>query len=243
MALAGSDARHVVCAALLPCPGMRAKITLAGLAVLLGTAVGCGGATPDSDAGGSGEVGTAPTTAGAATTTAAPVPTTSGSHVIPAGCPRLRDLVVGTPEIPLADFEPELVQLADGHYTSPHGATVELQDPCAVGDLDGDGSADAVGVVQINGGGTGRFFSVVVWLGAGGDELNLATSLALGDRNPVRELSTAADGTLTVVYLTRTDDVPMAEVNVKRTAGYHLTDAGLVEDSHTDEPYNPLNDG
>jgi hypothetical protein len=35
----------------------------------------------------------------------------------------------------------------------------------------------------------------------------------------------------------------MAEVNVKRTAGYHLTDAGLVEDSHTDEPYNPLNDG
>ncbi len=162
---------------------------------------------------------------------------------MPAGCLRLRDLVVGTPEIPLADFEPERVQLADGHYTSAHGATVKLQDPCAFGDLDGDGVADAAGAVQINGGGTGLFYSVVVWRGAGGNALNLATSLALGDRNPVRELATAADGTLTVVYLTRTDDVSMAELNVKRTAHYQLTAAGLVETSHTDEAYNPLNDG
>ena len=220
---------------------MRAKITLAGLVLLVGTAVGCGGTSPGPDAGGAGEVGTPPTTAGAATTTDAPVPT-PGPSVVPAGCPRLRDLLVGTPEIPLADYEPERVQLAGGHYRSARGA-IELQDPCAFGDLDGDGSADAVGAVQINGGGTGFFYTVVVWRGAGANALTLATSLALGDRNPVKQFSTASDGTLTVVYLTRTNDVSMAELNVKRTARYHLTAAGLVEASHTDEPYNPLTDG
>ena len=229
-----------MCTALLPCPGMRAKITLAGLVLLAGTAVGCGGATPKPD--GAGEVGAPPTTAGAATTTAAPVPTSAGSAAVPTGCPRLRDLVVGTPEIPLADYEPERVQLAGGRYKSA-GTTIVLQDPCAFGDLDGDGSADAVGAVQINGGGTGFFYSLVVWRGAAGNALNLGTSLALGDRNPVKQLSTTADGTLTVVYLTRSADASMAVLNVKRTARYHLTAAGLVEASHTDEPYSELNDG
>jgi hypothetical protein len=31
----------------------------------------------------------------------------------------------------------------------------------------------------------------------------------------------------------------MAMVNIKRTAIYRLTDAGLVEQSHTDVPYTP----
>ena len=42
-----------------------------------------------------------------------------------------------------------------------------------------------------------------------------------------------------VVYLTRTADVPMAGLNVRRVANFQLTTGGLIELGHTDYPYTP----
>jgi hypothetical protein len=225
--------------ALLPCPDLRATVRV-GLILILGTVTACGGPAPAPD-GGTGEVGTVTMTPTVATSAPTPVATPSPATGPGVGCPQLRDLPVGTAAVPLADFEPGPVTLAGGTY-SGGGATITLLDPCAFGDLNGDGSADAIGAVEINAGGTGHFYSLVVWLRSGG-AFELETSLALGDRNPVREITGVSAGVVTVVYLTRTDDQPMAALNVKRTATYELTPAGLAETGHTDAPYNPLIDG
>ena len=46
-------------------------------------------------------------------------------------------------------------------------------------------------------------------------------------------------GKATVVYLTRTADVPMAGLNLKRTAIFQLSGGALTEVSHTDVSYTP----
>jgi hypothetical protein len=108
-----------------------------------------------------------------------------------------------------------------------------LQKPCGIGDLDGDGTEDAVGVVSLTSGGTGDFYTLVVWRDKNGKPVCVALA-DLGDRNPVKSISIAAR-IATVVYYTRTSDAPMAELNIKRTATYRLTGSHFTELSHVDE--------
>jgi hypothetical protein len=220
-------------------------LVVAGTAAL-GVLAGCGGpATPaDAGPGGEGVVGTADATAASATATPSAVPSPSSSDTTghsagnPLACSQLPNARVGSAALPLADFEPITVQLSAGRYNGADGAAVELQDPCGIGDLNGDGVFDAMGSVKISRGIAGQFHVLVAWLSNNSGTPQLAGSAALGDRNWVESIE-IADGEATVVYYTRTPEAPMAMVNIKRTAIYELTAAGLVEVSHTDAPYTP----
>src|SRR5205814_4649441 len=128
------------------------------------------------------------------------------------------------------------IPLGGGVWSGEDGWTVTLQKPCGIGDLNGDGAKDAVGVVARTSGGTGDFYTLVVWRDANGQP-ECAAVTEIGDRNPVVSI-TIASQKATVVYLTRTSDQPMAVLNVKRTAVYHLAGSHFTELSHTDAPYS-----
>jgi hypothetical protein len=210
---------------------MRLWVAAAGVVVLASMA-GCGGDTPPADTPGSGSIATIGTASTSPVEETTP-PTPDLTYA------QLRDAVVATSAIRVDGYDSG-VQLSGGVWTSSSdGVQIELLEPHAIGDLDGDGDKDAVGAVRADAGGTGHFYTLVVWLNDGGAPVLAATS-ALGDRNPVVELAIASR-VVTVVYLTRTDDVPLAGVNIRRTATYELTATGssFVETGHTDSPYTP----
>jgi hypothetical protein len=216
-------------------------LLLAGVMVL--SLAGCGAGSDEPS--GSGSVGDAPTTSGTsapadAGTTPPPAPAAT-TPAAPAAasltCGQLATAAVGSASIGLADYDAGPVVLAGGRFTDSTGRLVALQPPCGIGDLNGDGAADAIGAVKISTGGTGQFWTLVAWTNNAGNP-QLAASKAVGDRNPVTDI-TVAGQRATVVYLTRTADVPLAGVNVKRTAIYQLSGGSLTEVSHTDAPYTP----
>ncbi|MFB9545563.1 hypothetical protein [Micromonospora sagamiensis] len=146
-------------------------------------------------------------------------------------CGDLRDAQVGSSTVRYQGY-PDHLPLHEGRWSGEDGATVLLQEPCAIGDLDGDGAADAVGAVMLETGGTGRFWSLVVWRNVGG-EPRYVTVTDLGDRTPVQSIR-ITDRKATVVYLTRAADAAMAELNIRRTAVHRLSGSRFPEVSHTD---------
>ena len=143
---------------------MRARATIVAVLVL-GALAGCGGEEPGRTDG-TGTLGEAPASAspsaapsGGPTATAPPSDTTGHSAGNPLACRQLPDARVGSAGLPLADYAPGPVQLSGGRFDGP-GGLVELQPPCGVGDLNRDGVFDAMGVVKITTGGTGRFYTL-----------------------------------------------------------------------------------
>lgn len=168
---------------------------------------------------------------------ASPAPAPSSAAAAPAlTCDQLKHASVGSQTVSYNGYH-DSIPLGDGVWSGEDGATVTLQPQCGIGDLDGDGAQDAVGVVALTTGGTGDFTTLVVWRDAAG-EPDFVALADLGDRNPVVSITVAAQRA-TVVYLTRTDGTPMAMINVRRTAVYHLVGAHFTEISHTDTPYSP----
>ncbi|SCG61714.1 hypothetical protein [Micromonospora halophytica] len=151
-------------------------------------------------------------------------------------CAQLADAQLGSAAAPYNGY-PDHIPLTAGVWNGEDGATVELQKPCATGDLDGDGAADAVGTVRLRAGGTGQFWTVVVWRNSGGEPAYQAL-LDLGDRTPVTSVSVSGQRA-TVVWLTRSDGRSMAELDIRRTSVYRLSGTTLVEVGHTDAPYTP----
>jgi len=86
----------------------------------------------------------------------------------------------------------------------------------------------------LSSGGTGNFYSLAVWRSVAGAPI----FTSVGDRNPVVAI-TIAGQKATVVYLTRTEDLPPIAVNIKRTVVHKLSGSSLVELSHIDAPYTP----
>jgi hypothetical protein len=150
-------------------------------------------------------------------------------------CAQLAYAAVGSATISYNGYH-DSIPLGGGRWSGEDGATVTLQKPCGIGDLNGDGAKDAVGVVALTTGGTGTFYTLVVWRNAAGQP-ECAALADLGDRNPVLSVSVSAQRA-TVVYLTRTDGSPMAMVNVRRTAVHRLVGTNVTEVSHTDVPYS-----
>ncbi|SCL63083.1 hypothetical protein GA0070606_3735 [Micromonospora citrea] len=167
-------------------------------------------------------------------TRATPTPRRTARPADRLTCADLRSAEVGSRQVRFRGYA-DPIPLAGGRWAGGDGSTVELQKPCAIGDLDGDGADDAVGVVMLNGGGSGSFFTLAVWRNVGGDPAYQAQT-DLGDRTPVTSVS-VRDGRATVVYLTRTPDSAMAELNIRRTASYQLSGTSLTERGHTDAPY------
>ncbi|MEU4779649.1 hypothetical protein [Micromonospora sp. NPDC023633] len=131
----------------------------------------------------------------------------------------------------------EPIPLVDGMWSGEDGTVVHMQQPCAIGDLTGDEAADALVPVLMDGGGTGKFWQVVMYGNIDGKPVYV-TMLDIGDRTPVESVSISSRRA-TVVYLTRPEDASSAEVAVRRTAVYQLSGSRLVEISHTDTPYTP----
>ncbi|MEH0842599.1 hypothetical protein V6U81_09440 [Micromonospora sp. CPCC 205711] len=183
-------------------------------------------------------------------TTAAPVapaPTTKAPLKPPAPkpsapvapaltCKQLLGAHLGSAKVRYNGY-PDYIPLLDGIWNGEDGASVELQKPCGIGDLDGDRAADAVGVVTLRAGGVGLFWTVVVWHNSAGKPA-YRTLVDLGDRNPVTSISVGGQKA-TVVWLTRSDGKSMAELDIKRTTVYKLSGTTLTEVGHTDAPYTP----
>ncbi|MEW2376939.1 hypothetical protein AB0883_12650 [Micromonospora sp. NPDC047812] len=131
----------------------------------------------------------------------------------------------------------EPIPLVDGMWSGEDGTVVHMQQPCAVGDLTGDEAADALVPVLMDGGGTGKFWQVVMYGNIDGRPVYV-TMVDIGDRTPVESVSIRSRRA-TVVYLTRPEDASSAEVAVRRTAVYELSGSRLVEVSRTDTPYTP----
>ncbi|MGW4501160.1 hypothetical protein ACWENR_21425 [Micromonospora sp. NPDC004336] len=167
-------------------------------------------------------------------TRATPTPRRTARPADKLTCAELRSAQVGSRQVRYNGYA-DPIPLAGGRWAGGDGTTVELQKPCAIGDLDGDGADDAVGVLVLNGGGSGSFFTLAVWRNVGGDPAYQAQT-GLGDRTPVTSVS-VRDGRATVVYLTRTPGSAMAELNLRRTASYQLRGTSLTELRHTDAPY------
>ncbi len=221
--------------------GQRAAVALGGLLLCL---AGCASTTGTTGTGALNPVASTPA-ASATPSTAQPsaassaptqAPSAPATHTAPAvaplKCSQLKSAEVGSKTVSYNGYHDSIPLGGLGLWSGEDGNTVTLEKPCGIGDLDGDGAADAVGVVSLTSGGTGDFYTLVVWHNDHGNPVCVAVA-DLGDRNPVGTIQ-IANGKATVVYYTRTDDAPMAEINIQRTAVYTLSGSHFTEQSHTD---------
>lgn len=181
------------------------------------------------------ELGTVPAVA----TTPAPAPATTPAPAKPAvpslTCAQLKNATLGSATVKYNGY-PDGIPLADGSWSGEDGNTVTLT-VCATGDLTGDGAVDGLAALKLDGGGTGKFYSIGAWRNVAGKPV-FAALKDLDDRTPVQSIAIAA-GKATVVYLTRNDGEPAAQISIRRTAVFTLSGATLTELSHTDVPYTP----
>ena len=220
---------------------MKRLVVVLGMALALGAGTAGCKSTGDAVAGASTTPGSLVTTGASS----APVPpsikpspvATSKKPVAKAlTCAQLKGAQLGSPTLKYNGYN-DSIPLGDGHWSGEDGAEVDLQPQCGVGDLTGDGAADLLGAVSLRTGGTGTFYTLVVWKNVAGQPVCQAL-YDLGDRNPVVSITIAGQKAI-VVWLTRTDDAPMAQVNLSRTSIFSLSGATLTQLSHTDVPYTP----
>ncbi|MFR9776847.1 hypothetical protein ACL02O_12400 [Micromonospora sp. MS34] len=232
---------------------MRRTLPSLAAVALLGFLTACGGdsgaiSTATSTVTSSAEAPTAPAASAPAAVTPSAVPSTAPTTKpvvaaepappkVPAlTCKQLAGAQLGSAKVPFNGY-PDYIPLLDGGWSGEDGATVELQKPCGIGDLDGDGAADAVGTVLLRAGGTGQFWSVAFWHNSAGKPA-YRSLVDLGDRNPVTSISVSGQRA-TVVWLTRSDGRTMAELDIRRTSVYQLSGTTVTEVRHTDAPYTP----
>ena len=99
------------------------------------------------------------------------------------------------------------VPLAGGRWTDPAdgGSTFTLLPQRAVGDLDGDGLADAAGIILEATTGTGSFAYLFALLSRDGGAVQAGPPEWLGDRSVIERLAIDRKGILSVRYVTHRD--------------------------------------
>lgn len=213
---------------------MRSRLVAVAAVLALAGCGGSGGTGPE-----------APTTPGsevlgsaAGTPSAAPpaaTPTTAKPAVKALTCTQLKNAHLGSPSVKYNGY-PDYIPLADGIWSGEDGANVELRE-CGIGDLNNDGAADGLASIVLSTGGTGHFYSLAYWRNDAGNPV-FAALKDLDDRTPVEKI-TISGNVATVVWLTRTPDLPAAAVNIRRTSKFKVSGTTLTEISHTDAPYTP----
>ncbi|GAA2511469.1 hypothetical protein Ahu01nite_067210 [Winogradskya humida] len=233
------------------------KTVLFAASVLIGTLTGCGDtAAPVADSAAtiqpavaespgthavSAEPSESPTIARVRTTAAKAVPTKVVKPAVTAtrarsGCSAVSTAKVSGSEAPYGDH-PQGLQLSGGVWSSG-GERLAVQRPCTTGTLENlDGTATVATLMWSTEGTTGRWWALVL-CGPGKTGTQCSVQDVLDDREPIQSV-TITGGDAVVVYLTRTEDVPAAGVNIRRTAIYHYHVNGLAQTSFHDEPYTP----
>jgi hypothetical protein len=97
------------------------------------------------------------------------------------------------------------VPLSNGKWSDGGGSTFSLHRIHAIGDLDGDGSADAAAIVVESTGGAGTFSYLFALVGRNGKAVQVGEPEWLGDRSVVQRLTIDRKGVMTIRYLTHAD--------------------------------------
>ena len=117
-------------------------------------------------------------------------------------------------------------RLTDGRYFEPYepgaasGVHLTLREYLALGDLNGDGVADAAVILDASGGGSGTFRYVVAVLNEGGQPRHVA-SAHLGDRVRIEAL-TIQDGQIVVQLIGHGPDDPLCCPSQEQTRAFRL---------------------
>ncbi|RGC67834.1 hypothetical protein C5N14_16630 [Micromonospora sp. MW-13] len=218
----------------------RTLLPLLTIALVTGLACGAGDESPAEServtgaTSGPGSRATDADDAPADRRTAAPTNhSTAPARTKPLTCKQLETAWLGSAGQPYNGYHSP-IRLTDGLWSGEDGVVVQLQWPCAVGELTGDDAADAVVPVLMDGGGTGKFWQLAVFRNANAGPAYL-TMTEIGDRTPVEQVSISGRQ-VTVTFLMRPDD-PSSPVDViRRTAAYRLDGDQLVATGHTDAP-------
>ena len=128
-----------------------------------------------------------------------------------------------------ASVEGGKVPLTAGKWTDPEGgSTFTLHPTHAVGDLDGDGTGDAVAILVEATGGTGSFYYLFALLNRDGKPVQAGEPEWLGDRSVIQRVSIDRKGIVSVRYITHGDNDPSCCPTMKIEDRYRLENGKLV---------------
>ena len=120
------------------------------------------------------------------------------------------------------------VKLTDGKYQEPNfKALITLDSAMAWGDLDGDGSQDAVVVLVSNTGGSSAFYHLQAVLNQNGQPRPVASTL-LGDRVKIEAMDITS-GVITVDLLTRATQDSLCCPTQKTRQSFRLQGSRLIQ--------------
>jgi len=121
------------------------------------------------------------------------------------------------------------VPLVNGRWTDPvGGSTFALHPTHAIGDLDGDGNADAVAILVEAPGGTGSFYYLFAVMNRDGAPVQLGEPDWLGDRTVVERLTIDRKGVISIRYVTHADDDPACCPTMKIEDRYRVEKGKLI---------------
>lgn len=171
----------------------------------------------------------APTVSIPARSTDTPVPPTPTITTIPEpsapGDLRLDKLMNGTYDTPVYGHT---VTLVNGSYSEGSGAnafSVQMLGIYALGDLNGDGNADAAIILVENGGGSGEFESVIAVINQGGVP-HQESQASLGDRVQIKSVNISS-GVIHLDMLVQGLSDPMCCPSMPQKQNYWLIDNRL----------------
>ncbi len=111
-------------------------------------------------------------------------------------------------------FDEGLVTLKDGRSSVPiSGGSIAIEttlsDTISYGDINGDGKNDTVALLIQTGGGSGVFVYLASYV-SGNVEYKGSNAIFIGDRISPKSIEINQSGLITLKYLDRKDDEPMA---------------------------------